>query len=229
MLGLHFLAAGARVGEQSLYFGLYETPARLIAAADRVGLDLSSAVATGHVRVEWCSPVEGLLDVQLAHLLDAVRRQGVRRLFFDGIDAFRHVMYPDRLGPVMMALANELRALNVTTFMSAELRQLFGPQVDFPMPIASPITENILFLRSVELGSSVQRFLSILKVRDGGYDATIREFSISSSGMTIGLPAQNVDATLTGTARGVSGGTGTSRETTNQEAGRSEHREGSAG
>ncbi len=210
IMGLHFLAAGARVGQQGLYFGLYETPDRLIAKADRVGLDFSAKVAAGHIEVEWHSPVEGLLDIQVDRMLQSVRRQGVRRLFLDGIDAFRHVMYPERLGQILMALSNELRALHVTTFMSAELRQLVGPQVELPIPIVSPITENMLFLRSVELGSAVQRFVSIVKIRDGGYDPTIREFVIGSQGLVIGSTIRNVDGMLTGTARHVSLSTETS-------------------
>ncbi len=204
ILGLHFLAAGARLGEPALYFGLYETPDRLIAKADRVGLDFSAKKAAGQIEVEWISPVEGLLDFQVDRLLQLVRRLRVRRLFLDGIDAFQHVMYPERIGQVLMALSNELRAQQVTTFLSAELRQLVGPQVDLPIPIVSPIAENILFLRSVELGSTVQRLISIVKIRDGGYDPTIREFVIGSQGIAIGSAIRNVDRMLTGTARHVS-------------------------
>src|SRR5687768_14537328 len=43
LLGLHFLAAGAHLGQPGLHFGFYETPPQLRTKAEQLGLDLGGA------------------------------------------------------------------------------------------------------------------------------------------------------------------------------------------
>ena len=42
---------------------------------------------------------------------------------------------------------------------------------------------------------------SLMKVREGAFDSTIRRFTISEAGITIGEPFEGVEAVLTGMAR----------------------------
>ena len=50
LLGLNFLEAGARVGENGLHFGFYEFPPRLVAKANGIGLDFANQVKDGPYR-----------------------------------------------------------------------------------------------------------------------------------------------------------------------------------
>jgi len=74
MLGLHFLAAGARAGEMGLHFGFYEPPARLIGKADGAGLDLGRYVREGRVEIVWQAPLEEGMDALAERRLPRARR-----------------------------------------------------------------------------------------------------------------------------------------------------------
>jgi circadian clock protein KaiC len=201
VLGLHVLAAGARAGEQGLYFGSTEKPARLVQKATRIGLSFDGWVEQGLIEVVWQPPREPILDVLAERVLDAVRRRGVRRLFIDGIDAFEAAVYPERLPAFFAALTNQLNMLGVTTVIAVEMRELFGPTVEFPSQNFSANIDNIIFLRYVELRSQLYRLLSILKIRDSGYDPAIREFKITDQGLDVAATFESAEAILTGLAR----------------------------
>ena len=202
LLGLHFLAAGARQGEPGLYFGFDEPPAWLQPKADAIGLDFSRHVAEQRIDLLWQAPLDSLLDALTAQLLARVRARQVRRVFIDGLSGLEHAQsYPERMFEFFTALVLQLRALGVTTVFSAEVTQLFGPEVALPVDYASGATDNIIFLRYVELHAHLYRLISIMKMRDSGYDTALREFTITAQGIAVEAPFAGAEAILTGVAR----------------------------
>src|SRR5690606_29574309 len=72
-LGTAFLQRSSKA-EPGLYFGFYEYPERLIANAERIGIDLKSRAAAGHLEILWRPPIERILDSLGNELIEAVRR-----------------------------------------------------------------------------------------------------------------------------------------------------------
>ncbi len=200
-LGLHFLADGARQGQPGLHFGFYETPPRLASKANQISLDFARHVEEGTIEVIWQPPLENNLDALAEKLLAAVHRRKVKRLFLDGVNAFKEVAYPDRLGRYFIALTNELRALDVTTVYTSEWPALLAPAAELPDGAMVDMAENMILLRYVELRSQLYRLLSIIKVRESDYDPSIREFRITSKGIEVASTFESAEAILTGTAR----------------------------
>jgi circadian clock protein KaiC len=198
VLGSHFLAAGVANGEQSMYFGFYETPDRLMYKADQVGLNFSSAVEHGNLHIIWQPPTDTLLDVLAERLLSAVRQRGITRLFVDGLEGFRDAsVYPERMPRFLAALTNELRALNVTSLFSTGLRELLEPRLIIPIEGAADVMDNIIALRYVEVRSQIHRLLSISKIRERAFDQTIHEFRITGSGINVAESFESAEAVLT--------------------------------
>ena len=203
LLGSHFLLAGSAQGEPGLYFGFHETPSQLERKLTRFGLDIARARADGRVEVLWQSPLEPILDVPAERLLEATRRGNVRRLFLDGVGGFqRAVGAAPRLDLFLIALLSELQALEVTTICSVELPALFSPTLELPMAISgiADLADDLLFLRYVELESHLYRLISILKMRESGYDPAIREFRITEQGIDVAPTFASAQAILTGVA-----------------------------
>jgi circadian clock protein KaiC len=189
LLGLHFLAAGASAGEIGLYFGFYETPPRIIEKADQVGLRFSRHVEDGLINIAWNQPLEQHLDEMAARLLEEVRAGDVRRVVIDGLNSLQQgSIYPERVGRFLTAIANELRQRNVTAIFTVETPHLLGTPIEWPIRGVTSIAENIIFLRYVDVNAQLLRLLSILKVRDSDYDTTIRTFTISDQGISVGDP-----------------------------------------
>lgn len=202
-MGLSFLAAGAAERQNGLYFGFFESPPRLMAKGDRVGLGFTDLCSRGAIEIAWQPPVELIADALADHLLRLVRARQVRRLFIDGLSGFLGAtLYPERLNRFFAALWNELRALNVATLFSQETRVLFGPGIDVPIEGLSSTSENIVFLRQVEFHSELRHVVSVIKTRETGHCAEIREFKITAQGIVIGESLNHsAEAILTGIVR----------------------------
>ena len=202
LLSLTYLVEGARQGQPGLYFGFSEPPSFATDAGDQIGLDLSSHIAQGRIRMLWQSAFEGSLDVLANRMLTAVSEHKTQRLVIDGLDALDDInIYSARVPLFYAALAAELRTRGVTTISTVELNSLFGPDVDIPIEGVAARVENIIFLRSVELRSRLQRIVSVLKSRRTGHDTLIRELKITDQGLDVGAELGSVESLLTGLAR----------------------------
>ena len=200
MLGLSFVAEGARQGQRGVYFGFYEPPPRLIEKAERIGIPLKKYVKKGLIELVWQPPLEHFMDSLAEQLLEKLRAGGTskkRRLFVDGIEGFRAAaVYAERMPRFLSALSNQLRMLDVTTVVSEELA-LFKPEVDLPHPELATVNEGVILLRYVELGSDVHRLISILKMRESRYDTSICNFEITDEGLVVNGPF-DAERVLTG-------------------------------
>jgi circadian clock protein KaiC len=194
--GLHFLAASSKE-QPGLMMGFYETPSRVKAKAERVCQPLMPLLETGIVKMLWQPPTSDSLDAYAERLLTAVRQQGVRRLFLDGLGALQNAPGADlRMRQFLPALTNELRAQGVTTIYSLEAGNLVGP----PNPVAfgdlSALAENLLLLRYVELDARLHRLISILKVRDSDFDPLLHEFALTVRGPDITPSSLSAEAIM---------------------------------
>nr|AYM53899.1 hypothetical protein [Corallococcus coralloides] len=202
LLGLSFLAEGARQGERGHYFAFYDSPERMLDQTAGIGMNLRPLIERGDLEVSFRAPTENLLDQLGAQLLEAIRERGVRRLFLDGYDALQKAaVRPSRAARFLTALVNECRIRGVTLVYSVETTLAFGPQVEFPMRGISMVAENILFLRLAELRSELRRFICALKVRNSQYDHSLRELLITEKGLEVGQTLGEAQQLMTGLAR----------------------------
>ena len=142
----------------------------------------------------------------MERLLAAVQRHGTQRLFIDSLSGFLDTaVYPDRVTRLFVALTNALRAQGVTLVFALETPQLFGGGSEGPSSGVSSRVDNILFLRYVELYSQLYRLISIVKIRESGYDSTIREFKVTPQGLDVASTFASAEAILTGIARPLPG------------------------
>ncbi|MDB4973463.1 MAG: Circadian clock protein KaiC [Myxococcaceae bacterium] len=191
VLGLHFLNESSE-SEPGLHFGFYETPQRLLTKAGSLGLSLHDKQRSGVVELMWHPATERVLDDLANRLLAAVRARGVKRLFVDGVEGLlRASPDPDRMSHFMTALTNQLRVLDVTTVYTFELEELLNATVRLPVHGMSAVIENMIMLRFVERGGQLFRTLGIVKLRDSGYDTSVRELIITEHGAKLGQKIQS--------------------------------------
>lgn len=184
-MGLHFIDEGLKKGEPGLIVGFYESPQRLIEKARRIGIDLATPTARGQLDIMWQLPLEVLLDDLAGRILDMVRQRGIKRLFIDGVEGIRHIaMHPDRAPSFLIALLNELRVKDVTTFVTEQLPYLTAAGTRSNSS-ASALYENILLLEFVEHDDAHLRQISVMKLRENGYDNANHLMIISDQGVTV--------------------------------------------
>ena len=199
LLGLHFLAEGARQKELSHYFAFYDTPQRVCEQAAGIGLHLEPLIEKGFLELSFRPPTENYLDALGMEIVKLIRERKVRRLFVDGFEALsRAAIRKARIGQFMAALVNECRSRGVALLFTAEAQTLFGYELQFPIRGISMICENILFLRTSELGPELRNFITVLKLRNSSHDRSLREFRISDKGLEVGDPLVGAQMVMTG-------------------------------
>ncbi len=198
ILGLHFLAAASEA-EPALLFGFYENPEVVALKSRRLGLRFDTAQQR-HFHMVWQPPTEDVLDALGNRLLDEVKKTGARRVLVDGLDGFfKSAVQQDRMSHFLSALTNELRALNATTIYTLEVPNLIGGDFKLPLVGISPIVENLIVLRFVEVRTRLFRLLSILKMRDSEHETSLYEFSITNGGVFLEPTSETAESILAGT------------------------------
>lgn len=189
LLGLHFLAEGARQGEPGILAGFNETPPALANTAHDAGMELGPHLESGLVRTMWRPPLELAPDEWAWQLLAAIEEHRPHRLV---IDAFSDLVplfaIPDRKAFFGPALVNRLRDRGVTALFLLEIDAFGGDALTVPVQNISATMDNGLLMRTVELRSSLHRMISVLKQRQTRFDPTIRELLIGSQGLVVGDP-----------------------------------------
>jgi circadian clock protein KaiC len=200
VVGYRFLACST-AEEKGLLFSFYETPERVLAKSRGVGIDLAASYDGGDVELVWQSPVESTLDAIGWRILESVDRVGAKRLFVDGFNALESASaHPERVPQFFAALNRELQSRGVTTVYAAELHQIFSPQIAAPLRGLSPLIENMLLMRFVELRAQLRRTLSVIKLRDSEFDPAICEFSLTSHGLDVVDSLDGAEELMTGVA-----------------------------
>lgn len=184
-LGYHFLSAGGE-GDPALLFGFYETPERLRLSAGQKGIDLDGMEARGALEILWQPQGEHVLD-ELGHrLLDAVRRRGVRRLYVDGLGGMlESALHPERISRYLSTLANELRALGVTSIFTLETQEVLAAPLRVPIGGISSLAEGVLALRFVEADAALRRVALVMKIRDSDPDQRLHAYEITGRGIRV--------------------------------------------
>jgi circadian clock protein KaiC len=199
--GLQYLAQST-AAEPGTFYGFFESPERLRARAEMLGIDLRGLEQRGAVQIIWRPQGEHILD-ELGHeMIEAVRRRGVKRLFIDGYGGLvESATNPGRMTRFISNLGNELRALKATVIMSMESRNVMGTASELPEKGLSSLLEGLILMRYTELDGRIRRVVSVTKIRDSRFDPSLREFEITPRGIEVGDFLHGVEAALSGFAR----------------------------
>jgi circadian clock protein KaiC len=184
-MALHFIHEGLRNQEKCLIVGFYESPARLIEKARKLSIDLRPYIDNQQLVIMWHLPLEVLVDRLASQILQDIADRGVTRLLIDGIDGLRNiVMHPERAPSFMIALVNELRIRGVTTFITEQL-PYFKESIPAASSSSSALYENIMLMEFVEHEDAHHRQISVLKLRENGYDNANHLMIIADSGVSV--------------------------------------------
>lgn len=201
LLSLRFCAAGARRGENTLLVSYSEPVSRLVARAQRIGLDVEPFLKDGRLQIIYRSTVNAEGDDLVSEILEHVEKHDIKRLAVDGVGEIEHgIIDRDRVRTLLTAMIIALRNRGVTVVFVKEVAKIAGPELDFSDTPISVAAENVIFLRHVELRGQLRRIISILKMRESGYDPHVREFVIGEDGFRVLEPLRG-EGLLTGIPR----------------------------
>jgi circadian clock protein KaiC len=151
--------------------------------AESFNLDLRGAVARGAVALLCLAPVELEVDIFAAMLRERVERLGIRRLVVDSNAAIEGaILEPNRVAGFFSSLINYLREHDVTTVMTQESNAFDG---SIGESLGAVFADNLIRLRSIIYHDHLYRVLSVLKMRQSGFDPGVREFRIDDGAIRV--------------------------------------------
>jgi circadian clock protein KaiC len=186
LLGLHFALAGVQDGEPVLFLGFRETADQLVLKA-RVATEeeaLRQALAPrGRLTLLHLPPVELDPDVVADQLLAVLDRSGARRLVIDSLAelerAVRAAGNGYRVDEYLAALVVTLRSRGITTLIIKETRRVIGDETEYSAETTGMLVDNVILLEQLVDGDTLQRMLSIVKMRYSAHDAKRHAFVIT--------------------------------------------------
>ena len=198
VMGLQFIAEGARRGERSLMLSLDEQVPQIMRNAASIGIDLEDQVNKKLIRVEYEPPQEIEVDVHFHHIEELVKNFKPKRVVVDSLST-----YGSNLGTkgrnfrdffhALVALMKEHQIVAVYNHENPEMLGMHSMMGEFAM---SSLVDNIILMNWVELGDSFRLGMTIAKMRANPVDRITRECEvINGHGMRVlprTLPARTL-------------------------------------
>ena len=203
LLGLHFLAEGARKGQRGLFAGFTENAAQLRAKARKFGINLEAAEKEGTIELLMVPPHDLDADLVTWLMRERIETRQIERLVIDSATELQGgLTSPERAAMFMASLAAYLRSQSVTTYITLDVPTIVGPELSFSGSPLLAFAENLLLLRYAELEGELVRVFAVLKIRFSDFDRALRVYTIKDgSGIELAGPAPRATGLLTGLAR----------------------------
>ncbi len=186
LLGMQYLIHGALNNEPGLLISFEEFPASIHRDAESLGWDLSELEETDQLHLMFTSP-QVLLD-SLATPTSALGRLmlegGIRRVVVDSITHFTRLTSDNiKLRGYYSTIINGFKREGVTTLLLGEEGRAPNPQQEKGK--LSFVVDAILLLRYVEVESTLQRAIVVLKMRGSDHAKDIRRIEIHRGGLVV--------------------------------------------
>jgi circadian clock protein KaiC len=197
-LALTYAIAAASRNERSAIFAFDEGRGTMSARAKTLGMPLQEELDKGLIDIQQIDPAE----MAPGEFADAVRRSveagNARVVIIDSLNGYLNSMPDERFLILQMhELLSYLSQRGVLTILVLAQHGMVGP-METPLDI-SYLADGVLMLRYFEYDGSVRRALSVVKKRSGNHEHSIREFTLSEKGITVGPPLRGFSGIFGGT------------------------------
>jgi circadian clock protein KaiC len=166
VMGLQFLAEGARRGERGLMITLDESQDRLIRNAATIGIDLAVEIERGTIEVWYESPQEMEINRHFAELERRIERHAPQRVVVDSLGGYGSMVTPSvHMKDFLHAVKALMERGQITAVYSHENPEMLGMSTMTGAMEVSSLVDTILLLNWVELGDTFRLGLTIAKAR----------------------------------------------------------------
>ncbi|MEI8365444.1 MAG: circadian clock protein KaiC [Parachlamydiaceae bacterium] len=163
-----------------------------------VGFDFKQYIKDGFLKIINSRPTQCGLERHLGLFMEEIEAFKPHAVVVDPINTLAHCGSDIQVYSLVTRMIDNLKRQNVTFVMTLLLSQ--SKTQDFTYGLSSVI-DTWFMLRSEEKIGELTRDLLIIKSRGMGHSNQVREFSLSSKGISIREPYYGEAGVLTGTAR----------------------------
>jgi circadian clock protein KaiC len=190
LLALSFLVAAARKGQPGLLVSFEESADQITRNSATFDWDLADLRQKGLLDVYHVSPSELNIDRHAFAIRERADRIHAKMVVIDSISAFEaSVPEQSKYMSYIWAINDYFKRQGVTVIMTTEAKDPFAA-MEISTRAVSFVSDNIIVLRYVEVGSEIKRVVGVLKMRGSGHDRHLRELLIEPPRLAVGTVVQ---------------------------------------
>ncbi|HWP72245.1 MAG TPA: ATPase domain-containing protein, partial [Gemmatimonadaceae bacterium] len=193
-----FCTKAADNGIRSSLFIFDESVNTLFSRLDGLSIDMRGHVAAGRVSVTQVDPAE-LSPGHFVHSIrQAVEKDGSTIVVIDSLNGYLNSMPDEKFLVIQLhELLTYLGQQGVATVLIAAHHGLISSNMSAPVD-ASYLADSVVLMRYFELDGEVRQAISVVKMRGGAHERTIREFKMRDGQITVGEPLRDYRGVLSG-------------------------------
>jgi circadian clock protein KaiC len=189
-------AAAAR-GERSVVYLFDENVGAYLMRCEGIGLNLRDHVSAGTVKLNQVDPAE-LTPGEFVHMTRQAVESGASLIAIDSLNGYLASMQGEgHLIVQLHELLSFLAQRGVLSFLVTPQAGFMGAHVASTVDV-SYLADTVVMMRYFEAQGAVRSAMSIVKQRTGWHEKTIREFSLTKSGVSVGEPLVQFHGVLSG-------------------------------
>jgi circadian clock protein KaiC len=193
-----FSVNAAEAGVNSALFVFDESINTLFSRMRGLHIDLERHAEAGRVAVTQVDPAELSPGEFIYRIRHAVEQQDAKIVVIDSLNGYLNSMPDEKfLIAQLHELLSYLGQHGVATILVAAHHGLISSHMAAPVD-ASYLADAVLLLRYFEAEGEVRQALSVVKMRGGDHERSIREFSMRRGQVTVGEPLRHYRGVLTG-------------------------------
>jgi circadian clock protein KaiC len=196
-LGIQFMKEAAGRGERSVVYTFEEPQETLLRRCEALNIPVRSMVERGTLSVVPIEPLHFTPDEFARIVRQAVEQEHVSVVMIDSLAGYRTLLRGEDALTHLHALAKYLQNMGVAVLLINEVASITG-EFQVSEIGASYLTDNIIFLRYLELRGEIRRVIGVLKKRLSSFERTLRELELTRYGIKVGTPLTNLQGILTG-------------------------------
>ena len=186
-------------GERCLYFAFEESENQIVRNMSSIGIDLQQCIGKGFLKVEAARPTMSGLETHLTTIHRAVDTFKPSVVIVDPITNLIGVGQENEVKSMLTRLIDYLKTAQVTTLFTSLTSG--GASLEQSGAGISSLMDTWMILRDMESDGERNRGIMILKSRGMAHSNQIREFLLTSRGITLEDVYLGPSGVLTGSAR----------------------------
>lgn len=182
IFGIHYIYAGALLGENGLFISLEEDPKQIIKNTKRFGWDLEGEIAKNRMAIVKLE----LYDfAKLKALIEEnIFKIKAKRIVIDPATLLGMFFEkPIEIRKNLIELTRQLKKTGTTSIITCEIPE--GSDSISPFGVEEFVTDGVIVLKRIKEGNIYTRILSVLKMRGTNHSTKLHPVKIGKDGIEV--------------------------------------------
>ncbi len=169
-----------------MFVAFEEGPGQIMKAAEQLGMPLKAFMDKGLIEIAYLSREHVRANQFVSILADKIQASGTRRLSLDSVSSvLTEGLVPGEARRLLQSLVTRFKLLGLTSMLTLEASLSCEPE--FPsLRGLSPLADNAVLLRYVEVAGGLRPTLTVLKTRGSVHSFDTHYLLFAKGGAQVG-------------------------------------------